>query len=464
MDERKLQEQPKIQMESEEKETEVSTTKRKKQENAKPWWTMEWMSTIQHGAGQNPIICKVDRVVSEFPYDQESQTEIRRYQNDAVRAKNGKGKPKRKTDEKGRQKPTKNKPSMCLAVTLKPLASILPPSDTSQDIELSPPPIFSVLTFPTEKAPFLVPLTLAFRSSLMFAPLDQVKVAASDGTWHKAQIVPSNNDTLRSFETLFESFLTIMKDFADADIASVQKLDTLIAEAYSNSNTTFPIPEGDLRGAIQTILYQHRIRVGNEMNLKETKSAVQTKTRSANLFVSNIVTLIQKHLPRWRKERILIEGNDSEELVCPWQLTFADDSPQDEAVTAALAQSVILSPNRMMSAGFVHLIDETIRVQLEMVVQYLVDTDSRAFVFVSPITDAIVPDYSRCVPLPMCFKKILKRLKSQRVKYPKSSNKNGEDALEEQVYGVISCCYYRSIEALRSDVSDVFHNCLLYNA
>jgi len=461
VDEKKLQEQPEKPAGSDDEETK---SKRKKQESANPWWTMEWMSSIQRGAGRYPIVCKVDKVVSEFPYDQESQQEIRRFQSDAIRAKNGKGKSKRITDEEGRKKPTKNKPQMCLAVTLKPLAPIAPPTDISKDHQLSPPPIFSLLMFPTEKSPFLVPLALAFRSSLMFAPLDQVKVTKSDGTWQKAEIV---KDSSKSVDTLLESFVTIVKDFADSDVTAVQKMDTLISEAYSNSNNVLTIPEGDLRGAVQTVLYQYHTRKNQTQmsSSAETNSASVEIRTNAELLVSNIANLIQNHLPRWESVKILSDGMNSEQLVCPWQLTFAKElTPQEEAVNAALAPSVLVSPNRMMIAGFVHLIDESLRAQLEIVVRYLVDTDPRAFVFVPAITDAIVPEYSRFVPVPMCFRKILKRLKSQRVKYPKSSNKNCEDSVEEQGYGDSESCYYRNIEAMQSDISDVFQNCLLYNA
>ena len=41
---------------------------------------------------------------------------------------------------------------------------------------------------------------------------------------------------------------------------------------------------------------------------------------------------------------------------------------------------------------------------------------------------------------------------------------NGEVFLEEQGYGENSCCYYRSIGSLHSDISDVFQNCLIYNS
>jgi len=488
VEEKKLQEQPKKPKESSDDEDKASrkkkakkatesddeeaNVKKKKVETVKPWWTMEWISTIQRGAGRYPIVCRVERAVAEFPYDQESQTEIRRFHYDANRAKSGGGKVAR-AQEKGREKPTRQKPPMCLAVTLKPLAPITPPTSCEGCEEtLAPPPLFSVLNFPCENAPFLVPFAFAYRSSLMFRAQDPVKITEHDGTRHTAKFL-SYEDTAESFETLSEAFGTIVKKYSDTDITAVQKLDSLIAEAYSKSNSDIPLPEADVRAAIQTVLYQIHTRKAKAMatskkSAKEAQYSSQGRRLDPASLVSNIVSLIRMSLPRWNSVSIEVDADKKEQQVCPWQLICgtSDDNNdiQQGAITAALAPSILVSSTRVSYAGLVYTIDETLRSQLESVLNYLMVNDSQTVIFVPPVTELIAPEYSRFVPLAMCFRRILKRLKRQRLKYPKSASKNGEDILEDQGYGDDECCYYRSIGSLQSDISDIFQNCLLYNA
>ena len=52
---------------------------------------MEWISSIQRGAGRYPILCRVEQELVEFPYDRESQSEIRKHTYESNRAKSGSG-------------------------------------------------------------------------------------------------------------------------------------------------------------------------------------------------------------------------------------------------------------------------------------------------------------------------------------------------------------------------------------
>ena len=453
------------------------------------------------------------------PYDRESQSEIRKHTYKSNRAKNGSGsggseqnvgsgsgKQSRVSDTGGRKKPSRNKPPLALVVTLKPLTPIIPPSPSlssslssswqesngfGEDAEeaeeaLSPPPVFSVLTFPSEKSPFLVPFTFAYRSSMMFLDHDlehehatKIKLVENDGVRRNAQVVPSDDENPTrahsglGFETLSQTFQDIVRNEAHIDISSTQKLDCLIASAYSKSSADFSLPQADLRAAVQTIMYQiHTRRAKRTINSNAEKYKKPTTQEGRGradevALVTKLVTLVRLSFPRWGTVKIKKDSDGGEDLVCPWQLELSasdDKFLQEDTMTAALAPSILLSSTRISFGGLVHLIDETLRHQLETVLKYLMANDDNFYPFVPPITDAFASEYSRFVPLSMCLRRILKRLKKQRIKYMKPSAKNGECFVEEQGYGESSSCYYRSIGSLQSDITAIFQNCLVYNS
>lgn len=477
IDQKKEQEKqlkrPKKDESDDDEKKENPSSKRKKNISEKPWWTIEWMSGIQRGAGRYPILCRVEKEFAEFPYDQESQTEIRRLQYDTKKAKSGGGTTYRVSEKEGRQKPSRFKPLMCLAVTLKPLAPVIPPSEFGSEPALSLPPIFSVLTFPAEKEPFLVPFAFAYRSAFMFQEGDEVKLLGKDGIRRSAEVVSVDGDGFQAFESLAEKFQDILEREGGIAISSLQKLDSLIANAFSQHIHGCSLKEVDFRAAIQTILYQIHIRKMQEKSLTggQTEQRVRGSTNvnrvNATILVSKLASLVQSSIPRWGKVKIKLESSEDGKFVCPWQLEVSgndDRNIQGGALSAALAPNIMISSDRLCSGGFVHRIDESLRVQLESVLKYLMENDEDFFPFISPITEGIASEYSRFVPLSMCFKRILKRLKKHKVKYLKSSAKNEEFFLEEQAHGGNESCYYRSIGSLYSDISDLFQNCLIYNS
>lgn len=466
IDEKKMQEEAKGNQECVEND-DGSTSKK---EVEKPWWTMEWISSIQHGAGRYPILCKVEKAVAEFPYDQASQTEIRRLHYDVKRSNHGNESKRKRNKDDGRQKPSKMKPHMCLAVTLRPLAPISPPKEANHEEVLSPPPLFSVLIFPSEKNPFLVPFSLAFRTSMVVSSEDHVKVADSYGVFQKAKVLTLEEELSEMRQNLIISFQSIFNEFASIDMSAVHKLDSFISEAYSKHGNCHMIPEGDLRAVIQTILYHYHTRNGL-MNLQKEVEQLKSSKHSnlgvidmACSLLTNLSHLIRRSLPKWESVVVEMDGSKEIKRACPWQLTFADDLSLGDDINAALAPSVLFSANRVVSGGYVHLIHEALRSKLESAIKYLIENENTMFNFVAPVNVSLVPDYTRFVPIPTCFRKILRRLKRQTLKYPKASWKSGEDILEDRGYGDSQCCFYRSIDALLSDISDIFQNCLLYNA
>ena len=70
--------------------------------------------------------------------------------------------------------------------------------------------------------------------------------------------------------------------------------------------------------------------------------------------------------------------NEDGKFVCPWQLEVSgndDRNIQGGALSAALAPNIMISSDRLCSGGFVHRIDESLRVQLESVLKYLMEND-----------------------------------------------------------------------------------------
>ncbi len=226
----------------------------------------------------------------------------------------------------------------------------------------------------------------------------------------------------------------------------------------------FELPETDFRVAVQTILYQFYTRGSNEKVQENGKNLESSQVDPISL-VKELLELLMKSLPHWKS--VKIEVDSDEKKVCPWKLELFDtdkDHVQEAAISAALAPNILISPNRICHGGQVHAIDESLRCQLESVLKYLIENDERLLPFIPQITDANTSEYSRFVPLSMCIRRILKRLKNHRLKYSRSSHKDGEGLLEDQIFGETNCCYYRSIGSLHSDISDIFQNCLIYNS
>lgn len=460
-------------------EDENSKIKRKARDS-RPWWNDEWMASISSDSGGYPIICRVDKVIAEFPYDQESETEQRRFQNEVYKANQGKKVTGKRRGDKGRKKPLRHKPPMALAVNLKPLAPLAPPTRTRRnvlrgdldDVNLSLPPLFSVLTHPSdEKNPFVIPFLPAYRAALATKLESSAKLTASNGSRYSVKIANADVDKQESFEAISKLFADIIYRNCKIDFSSIQKLDNIITCCYGPSGSEL-FPEGELRAAIQTVLYQIQT-----MNAKDSEYAFlhtgsvlneQTENRGDEFLVKELVDFIRLTVPRWNSIKLMSEdGNSNEQMACCWQLSFADEDDylsHNDAVSAALSPSILFSSTRNSAGSLIYSFDETLRKEIESALEYIIETHQKAYLFCPPVTEAVAPEYFRFVPYGMCLRKILKRLQPQKMRYPRQGSKSAEDSLEDQGYGESYFCYYRHISSITSDIMDIFANCLLYNA
>ncbi len=449
----------------------AETPKKSKGEKTKPWWSVDWISTVQCGAGRQPIVCRVEKVIAEFPFDEESASEIRKFHYQQKKGQSGSEKKEKKKQEKNRQKPSRRKPLLGISVTLKALTPVVPPSQSEKAEELlAPPPLFSVLTFPSDTAAqFLLPFASAYRSLYSVIGNDCFKIIGKDGSRRNATIVEDGESLSDTLDNVCHEFGSILKKYADVDFTSIHKLDNLITEGYSMSKENIVLPEGAFRSAIQTILYHYHTRdrkVGQTVIPSvETNSSIEKQ--SETVLISKITNLILSNLPFWNSVKIIEEGSNLVKSTHPWKISSIGDNNQsshERTVTTALAPSILISQQRSCSGGLIYSIDETLRGQIEMLLKYIIENDPKSTIFVPLVTDAIAPEYSRFVPVSMCLKRILKRLKLQNMRFQRHYNRNAEDVLEDQNFDGHKCCYYRSLSSLHSDIADIFQNCLLYNA
>lgn len=452
-------------------------TKRKSRDT-RPWWTDEWMASISSDSGRYPIICRVDKVVAEFPYDQESETEQRRFQHEVYKANLGKPTPGKRRDHIARQKPLRQKPSLALALNLKPLAPISPPIRTRRnilkgdfdDVDLSLPPLFSVLTHPSDEAgSFVIPFSPAFRASVALRSEENARYISNDGSRDSVRIINFEDDTQESLESAARLLAEIIGR-ENIDFSSIQKLDNVITCSYG-AHTSELFPQGEMRAVIQTILYHYQITSSISgdslfLNHQSNSNVTHNVSHSCENFLRDLLFLVRLAVPRWNSVKVSKDGEGKETSVCCWELFPNDDidNIQHDAVIAAISPNVLFSSIRNTAGSLVYSIDETLRKEIQSTLEYIIETHDKVYLFCPPVTEAVAPEYFRFVPVGMCLRKILKRLQPSTMRFPRQASKSGEDFLEDQAYGESSFCYYRHVSSLTSDIMDIFANCLLYNA
>ena len=135
---------------------------------AQTWWNDEWLSGVEASLGNYPIVCRVEKSQAEFPPDPLADHKV--VDSDGQIAW-------RVPDPAARAK-VKKKAWLRLAVTLRPLTTVVPPTWTESGPvdrhSLTPPPPFTVVTFPSQSQPFLVPFAWGYISYHSLSPDDDV--------------------------------------------------------------------------------------------------------------------------------------------------------------------------------------------------------------------------------------------------------------------------------------------------
>ncbi len=488
----RAKEEMEIRKESKKKDAENLSKKAKILLNAKPWYTPEWVQSIEGNAGEYPIICRVEKVIAEFPYDQETMSIIRRYKyqsskktavtKDKESVNRSKDKDKDK-DNPSRRLVIRKKPSLGLNVALKPLSTILPPRRSRrkdaffEECSLPLPPVFGVLLYPSEKAPFLVPSFFAYRLSLSVSEGDNVKLLHDNTVGHHGIVSRERKEKENFISSALDLFIEILKKDVGADLSTVDTLDRFISKVYDtdSSNASVNLPESEFRALIAVALYQchRRQKHSTQINSSEkndndgvsVEDSNETVLSPDSYSITNLMKWVLMTLPLWKGVKISMVEDKSVYFGSAWDFIAANengDESQEGILAAALAPSVLITAPSTNSGGWIYNMDQTLLLRIEKAINLFIQQNDEAAAFVAPITDRNAPEYSHFVPITMSFRRILRRLKIHRIKSSKHNN-DKEDPIENHVLEDVNGSYYRNVGGLLSDITDIYQNCLLYN-
>ena len=370
------------------------------QSSENPWWTDEWLNGLQNdNLGDYPIICRVERTHAEFPPDPYSKVVESDKKSDGtiLRFK----KPKKFVKSEG-------KVSMRLAITLRPLSHVMAPLSidgcaATQNIALSVPPVFSVVSFPCELEPFLVPFIWGYIKSHSIS-LNQKFFLGNDKTNDvrvDAFVSLSGRDSMRIDDRQRD-----LEQFLSTDRNELEK-------TLGTQDITIPTREARV---LLDLWYR---RCG--------KVILKTDADNTHLKLSDQFRyLLQSTLPLWQS--IFIRKR-----------TYDVHKPRVSAWSLAP-----VGQGRDLTNAYFNWLDEPLRLKIERTLQGILSSDAEAReLFFEPITEDIAPSYYCAVPLSMSFSSVMKRL---RVNIGYKS------------------CYYRSVETVLADISSILECCLLYNS
>jgi len=375
---------------------------------SKRWWTEDWLDGVESfGLGDYPVLCRVERTHVEFPPDPFSKIV-------------------KKDDASGATKVYFKKPKnaardtaasqLRLAVTLRPLTPLEPPapweetSPSDSSASLSLPPLFSVSTFPCKLDPFLVPFGWAYAR------------AHSLSMNQKVLIRPGGDDTkvrIDDFSSLAHNGTFRLEEKA----ALIRK-----ALAYFDS-----VPSKN--AALEKELAKHH---PGDISLRDARVILDVWSRNmkgertpeegASSETLRFMELIRSTLPLWKSVKVMRNMYDrTKNSFSPWQLVLP------------ASERELSSPWSLGEHSY--QLDEALRVKIACLVEDIVaENTSAADLFFDPVTEEIAPSYFCAVPIGMSLSNIAQRLESKGRK-----------------------CYYRSVDAVISDVTSIVDACLLYN-
>jgi len=376
----------------------------------KSWWTEEWLEGVEGSLGNYPIICRVEKTVAEFPPDPNGKV----IENNVLSFK----KP-----DKAASNSLKKKTFLRLAVTLRPLSTVMPPSWSKKGIEekhsLIPPPVFSAVIFPCDHLlPFLVPFAWGYISNHSLSILDQVVISQSRGGSKSGEVV---------------SFSTLDGDFGNFRLEDkISAITHLINERQQNEATSTLGAKG--KGHASSIPDQEKCLVLDFFEVFLRGFNVPTDIGEDSQAV-DFMGFIRSTLPLWNSVSVLKDVHDSAFIsASPWEIKIktAEEESQVQVQSA--------DPLRvLMDIGLPQSLDNSLRIKLEFTIEDFLKKRPEAVHFREKVTDAHAACYSAAVPISMAFDRLLHRLKTRK-------STHGND------------CYYRSFESLMVDLNSIHDN------
>ena len=323
------------------------------------WFNDEWLAGVDVELGNYPLICRVERTHAEFPPVPEV-SEV--FTEEGVRKVVFKqSKPKKKNK--------KLNPPLRLAVMLKPMTPLTPPTrdHESQSLcdvfALSPPPVFQVVTFPSKCAPFIIPFSYGYRVAHSLCLGEKVK------SLREKQFI----GVLNSFTSIDEKYGSGRIDDCASRVASVlayfkgegaaSLASSLEASLFQAKGLKLTLPLADAGVVIDTM-------ASRTTCIGSTAAALNESDVKGCL-----INLIARTLPLWKSVSVLLEGGQSVR-VSPWEL-------QSSALTRPSSGTFDgLTDHVLAGNGLMYHIDEALRAKIECSLEDFTKVNDVSLIFV----------------------------------------------------------------------------------
>lgn len=360
------------------------------------WWTSAWIRSVDDGSANYPILCRVDRTYPEFPPDPYTKVVKKDDKSDEVQVI---WKPPKDPTALRRMTGT----PLRLAVELRPLTPVVLPSvdtETSSG-SLALPPLISVVTFPDDMPPFMIPFSYAYALNHSIALNQKVSVRKLE-----------EHMVVTEFATAAETQCTARLEEALGSGALVQASGNesggdskALEEAFSSAPKEFPVRDREI--VLRILRHAGRDREG-----RSQKDAYD---------------IVRRTLPLWNGICVMPNVYNRKKVwVSAWEL---------------------ISPNNQIPDtnpyGSSFQLDDTLRMKLDCALEDFAVATPSSDLFYYQVSEEDAPSYACAVPLTMSMEKVLRRLRQD------SANVR---------------CYYRGVDAINADLGMILDNCLLYNS
>mmetsp|Transcript_20471 Transcript_20471/g.29188 ORF Transcript_20471/g.29188 Transcript_20471/m.29188 type:complete len:1615 (-) Transcript_20471:1224-6068(-) len=246
--------------------------------------------------------------------------------------------------------------------------------------------------------------------------------------------------TFQLFPTMFSYCIPIHWAL---DASSVSVNDQVKHRLWKSKGKVQSISNG-VRLESNTSLHSYRFK---DCSCMVENMAVTLNSNAIGEEPNQSVPLDHFVLPNWNG--VNVEWDDgSSRNVSAWEIAVAqsasldknDDRPSRRSLLSSNYRHRTVSANTWLQCAM----SEDIRSGIEDALNKIIQTYDGIEVFLDEVTDTVAPSYSCIVPLPMCFRKVLKRLKV-----------TGDDCNRG--------CYYHGFLSVASDLRAIYSNCRLYN-
>lgn len=382
----------------------------------KQWWTNDWIDQAAEGKYLLPILCRVEKTQAEFPPDT-SKDEI---------AETG-----------TMAKKTRERPLLRLAVTLRSLTPVEPPKwketgapvDTS---DLALPPVFTCVTFPSPKQPYLIPFAWAYirNHSLLVgkeALHSPVKASVTGKPLHQ-------KGKLLSLATIEDDYGSCR---LDDKLGYLSRVLSSVKESNARAEVVDDANSGDGKSdSLHGMPPQDSLVLCDFLGRYVQKYDAETSEDVADFPDADLMTLVRASFPIWDGAVVQRGFEDRTRLILqPW-----DVKTRDGPAGALLLKG-------FMEAGLHTTLDPLLRLKIECSIEDYIQTRPETMPFQDQVTEISAPNYGAAVPIGMSFQRVLARLK-QRGKKPQPD----------------SPCYYRCVDSILADIQSIEDNCRLYNS